>query len=62
MRQEAFRKLFDGQRIKRIEFYGKLMEWHTRWSDEVRTRYHVTCYRWPWLAKMRERRRAVEAS
>lgn len=49
MRQEAFSKLFDEQRIKRIEFYGKLMEWHTRWSDEVRTMYHVNYYRWPLL-------------
>ena len=42
MRQEAFAKLFEEQRIKRIEFYGKLMDWHTKWSDEARTMYHVT--------------------
>jgi hypothetical protein len=53
MRQEAFRKLFEEQRIKRIEFYGKLMEWHTRWSNEVRTMYHVNYYRWPILSEVR---------
>ena len=26
-------------------FDRRLMEWHTRWSDEGRTLYHVTCYR-----------------
>ncbi|HET7031934.1 MAG TPA: GNAT family N-acetyltransferase, partial [Casimicrobiaceae bacterium] len=47
MRQEAFKALFDSKRIKRIEFYGKIMEWHSRWSDEARTMYHINCYRWP---------------
>jgi len=41
MRQEAFRKLFDEGQIKRIEFYGRVMEWHTKWSNDVRTMYHV---------------------
>ena len=53
MRQETFRKLFDERQIKRIEFFGKLMEWHTRWSDEVRTMYHVNYYRWPFLPGIR---------
>jgi len=46
MRQEAFRQLFAEGRISRIEFYGKLMEWHTRWSDEARTMYHINYHRW----------------
>jgi len=29
------------------------MEWHTRWSDEVRTMYHVNYYRWPFLPGIR---------
>ena len=52
MRQEAFRTLFEEGTIKRIEFYGKLMEWHTKWSDEARTMYHVNYYRWPLLPKL----------
>ena len=53
MRQEAFRQLFDEGQIKRIEFYGRVMEWHTKWSNDVRTMYHVTYYRWPFLPKIR---------
>jgi len=53
MRQEAFRKMFEERRVKRIEFFGKLMEWHTKWSDEVRTIYHINYYRWPFLPKIR---------
>jgi len=55
MRQEAFRKLFEEHRVKRIEFFGKLMEWHTKWSDEVRTIFHINYYRWPLLPKIRSR-------
>ena len=46
MRHEYFKNVFDEGKIKRIEFYGKLMEWHTRWSNEARTMYHANYYRW----------------
>jgi hypothetical protein len=52
MREEAVRLLFDAQRFERLEFYGKVMEWHTRWTDEVRTLYHVNYYRWPFLGRL----------
>lgn len=47
MREEAFRGLFARKEVDRIEFYGRVMEWHTRWTDEVRSMYHVNYYRWP---------------
>lgn len=49
MREEAFAKLFEEGQTQRIEFYGKVMDWHTRWSDEIRTLYHINCYRFGWL-------------
>ena len=52
MREEAVRALFDAGRFERMEFYGKVMEWHTRWTDEVRTLYHVNYYRWPALGRL----------
>jgi hypothetical protein len=65
MREEQCRQLFDEARLARIEFYGRVMEWHTRWTDEVRTLYHVNCYRWPALARLharlQARRRAAPA-
>lgn len=51
MREEVCRALFDEGRFARIEFYGRVMEWHTRWTDEVRTLYHLNYYRWPALAR-----------
>lgn len=49
MREECVQQLFDEQRFARLEFYGKVMEWHTRWTEEIRTMYHVNLYRWPGL-------------
>jgi hypothetical protein len=52
MREEACRALFDEGRFARIEFYGRIMEWHTRWTEEARTMYHLNRYRWPGLARL----------
>jgi len=52
MREEACRQLFDEGRFARIEFYGRVMEWHLRWTEDVRTMYHVNYYRWPGLARL----------
>jgi CelD/BcsL family acetyltransferase involved in cellulose biosynthesis len=52
MREEACRSLFDGGHFSRLEFYGRVMEWHTRWTEEVRTMYHVNYYRWPGVGRL----------
>ena len=49
MRHECFRRVFEDGSIRRIEFYGKVMEWHRRWTDDVRTLYHINYYRSPWM-------------
>lgn len=49
MRQEAYRELFDENRIRRIEFYGRVMEWTTRWTPHSREIYHVNFYAWGFL-------------
>lgn len=51
MREEAVRGLFGEGRFARIEFYGRVMEWHTRWTAAVRTLYHLNHYRWPLLTR-----------
>lgn len=52
MREECCQRLFDEEQYARLEFYGKVMEWHTRWTDEIRTMYHVNHYRWPVLRQL----------
>ncbi|MEL7450177.1 MAG: GNAT family N-acetyltransferase [Pseudomonadota bacterium] len=53
MREEMFRDFFDGGQMRRIEFYGRVMNWHTKWSDEIRTLYHISHYRPALLARLR---------
>jgi len=52
MREECVQQLFNDQRFARLEFYGKVMDWHTRWTEEIRTMYHVNLYRWPGLLQL----------
>lgn len=60
LRQETLELLFSEGHIKSMEFFGKVMEWHTRWTDKRRTIYHLTVFRWgiirklyPWLVSVR---------
>ena len=54
MRHDQFQQLFEERRFSRIEFFGKVMEWHTRWTSESRLVFHATVYRWPWLKILHE--------
>ncbi|MCK9606067.1 MAG: GNAT family N-acetyltransferase [Methylomonas sp.] len=44
MRKEAFEYIFNNQLVEKIEFYGKVMDWHTKWSEEIRVLYHINYY------------------
>ena len=58
MRRVYFEQIFQDQRFKNIEFYGKVMTWHTKWSDEIRTLYHVNYFPNPvfhWLKSLKRR-------
>lgn len=64
MKEEMLREMFSDERTKRIEFYGRVMDWHRRFTDEIRTLYHVNHFRWAWLGRARllaRRRRTSEA-
>lgn len=54
MRHSYLPSIFGEQDINRVEFYGKVMEWHLRWTGEVRTLFHVNRYRWRWVKAVRE--------
>ena len=55
MREEAFARIWQEGRIRRIEFFGKVMDWHKRWTDNARDIYHLTSYRWSWVKRLRAR-------
>lgn len=53
LRREFLHDLFGHASIRRIEFFGRMMDWHRRWTSEQRSLYHLTTFRWEWLAKLR---------
>ena len=60
MHQELFRTLFQAGDFQRIEFYGKVMDWHLRWTEEIRTMYHVNVCRWERIMNMMRQRIGAE--
>ena len=69
LNQDAVEALFNGGKIRRVEYYGRLMDWHTKWTDNRRTLYHLSGYRWPvvtwsarWRSRIRQRRIAGRAA
>ncbi len=52
MCEETCQQLFEEHKFDTLEFYGRVMEWHLRWTDDVRTMYHLTGYRWPLLHQL----------
>lgn len=58
LREEELQTIFKEGEIKRMEYFGRLMDWHTKLTDKKRTIYHLTLYRWPLLKKLAEARRA----
>jgi len=61
LREEELQDFFAGGRIRRIEYYGSVMDWHTKLTDHKRSLHHLTLYRWSFLKKLAETRRASKA-
>lgn len=59
MREIAFQKIFEQQSFARIEFYGRVMDWHLRWTDQVRRMYHVNHFRFAMLKRLARRHGAT---
>jgi hypothetical protein len=61
MREEQLRSMFDQGKVgPRIEFYGPLMDWQRRWATEVRTMYHLNCYRFNFIREINEKIKAIQ--
>lgn len=56
LREAELQEIHKEGQIKHLEYFGRLMDWHTKWTDNKRTIYHLTLYRWPFLKKLAEAR------
>ena len=54
LKQEAFRQLFNEGQWRRIEFYGRVMDWHTKWTCQSRRLYHANFDRWGWVGQLQK--------
>jgi CelD/BcsL family acetyltransferase involved in cellulose biosynthesis len=59
LREEELRDFFAKGRIRRIEYYGRMMDWHAKLTDRKRTLHHLTAYRWPLLKELTAWRRKL---
>ena len=53
MRCEIVKTLFEEGNITVLEFYGRVLDWHRKWTDELRTMFHVNFYRNSWIPRAR---------
>jgi CelD/BcsL family acetyltransferase involved in cellulose biosynthesis len=61
LREEELRQHFGEKRIRRVEFFGKVMDWHKQWTRDARMLYHINVVRFPRLARLRARWRSQAA-
>lgn len=61
LREDELQSFFAGGEVRRIEYYGRLMDWHSKLTDRKRSLHHLTVYRWAVLKKVAERRWAAAA-
>lgn len=62
LREDELQSFFAGDEVRRVEYYGRLMEWHTKLTDHKRTLYHLTHFRWSWLRKLADRSKADDGT
>lgn len=61
LHEQAFERVFREQLAWRIEFFGKMMDWHCRWTEKSRMLFHVNVYRSPWLRRLRDAAKCLDA-
>lgn len=52
LREAEFKYFFSEKIIEKIEYFGRVMDWHTKLTHNKRKIKHLTVYRWPFLKKL----------
>lgn len=61
LRHEYFQNFFIDETVNRLEFYGRVLDWHTKWTDEIRPLYHFNFHRFAMTAKLHRQRTRLAA-
>jgi hypothetical protein len=59
LREDIVRDLYAAGRVRNYEFYGLLMDYQLRWTRNIRTLYHLTCFRHRWVRSARNLARRI---
>ncbi|HEX5136651.1 MAG TPA: GNAT family N-acetyltransferase [Planctomycetota bacterium] len=62
LRHDQLQEIFESGRFERLEFYGKVRDWHTKLTDEIRQMYHITAYRWALVRRAVARLRRLKVA
>jgi Acetyltransferase (GNAT) domain len=54
MKFAIIRQVFEEKEFRDVEFYGRVKDWHKKWSTHFRTMYHINCFRHRWVNSARE--------
>lgn len=58
LQQDELIQFFGEGKIIRVEYYGRLMDWHTKWTDKKRTLFHLTTFRFSAIKRLAQWRRS----
>jgi hypothetical protein len=58
MHEDILRELYGQGRVKVVELYGRVTEWEARWTQEIRTLYHINLFRHGWVRALKKLRKA----
>ena len=45
MHEEIIKEIFQEREFVSIEFYGRVMDWHNKLTNNIRQMYHINYYR-----------------
>lgn len=45
MQETILQGLYGDRRIARLEYFGRMMDWHNKWTESKRALYHYTYYK-----------------
>jgi hypothetical protein len=62
MRREIIKHLYAEGRIQNIEFYGRVLPWHTQWMTGTRGMFHINLFRNRYVMPTRELIRTLKAA
>jgi CelD/BcsL family acetyltransferase involved in cellulose biosynthesis len=57
LQESELQHVFSEGKIRKLEYYGRIMDWHTKWTNNRRTLYHLTLYRWALAKRISEARK-----